>query len=167
MEYLITMDDGTEAIVHYGVIGMKWGIRHDPERTAQKVAAQVSKDRAKALAYRTKAQRKDTTLTGKSKTAKQARYQAKAYKYAKKANRSDWHPLQSSHRRAVNQAKAQKYQNKANGYSNSVAKVAKYNQKASKYQLKADRLEAAYAKQLSKLNRRNIKQGKDLVDRIS
>ncbi len=160
------MDDGTEAIAHYGVLGMKWGVRHDPVRTAQRVSSQVSKDRAKALSYRSKAQAKDTTLFGKSKTVKLSKYQAKAYKYAKKANRSDWHPLQSPHRRAVNQMKAQNYQRKANGYLNSVSKVAKYNQKAAKHELKANRLEAAYAKQLSKIDKRNLRRGKNMVDSV-
>lgn len=27
MDYLITMDDGTEHLMHYGVLGMKWGVR--------------------------------------------------------------------------------------------------------------------------------------------
>lgn len=29
MDYIITYDDGTEALAHYGVLGMRWGVRHD------------------------------------------------------------------------------------------------------------------------------------------
>lgn len=167
MNYLLTMDDGSSAyIAHYGVLGMKWGIRHDKERTAKKVSAQTALYRKKALEYRAKAQRKDSTVTGKSKSALQAKYNAKAAKHVRKANRSDWNPLQNPRRRAAHQRKALKYQRKAAGYSTSVAKATKYTQKANKYQFKADKLEAAYEKQLRKINSQNLGNGRDAVHRL-
>lgn len=32
MEIKLTFDDGSEGLMHYGVKGMKWGVRHERER---------------------------------------------------------------------------------------------------------------------------------------
>lgn len=39
MDYLITFDDGTEALAHYGVLGMRWGVRHNRAYKSAKKAA--------------------------------------------------------------------------------------------------------------------------------
>ena len=31
-DYICTFEDGSEALIHYGVLGMKWGHRKDPQR---------------------------------------------------------------------------------------------------------------------------------------
>ena len=158
-DILFTMEDGSQALMHYGVMGMRWGVRHDKERTAQKVSSYLEKNRSKAQALREKAVRKDTTLLGGSKTYKRNKYLAKAEKYERKANRSQWNPLQNPIRRATNQRKAMKYRNKAAGYANSVAKISKLNAKAAKLDYKADKMERAYKKSLAKLERKEIKRG--------
>ena len=162
----IFSDDSGEVIAHYGVMGMKWGVRHDRERTGRKVASTVSNYRSKASDIRAKAYRTDTTRTGKSRTSSYSKYMSKANKYVKKANRSMMNPLQSPYRRAVNQRKALKYQQKAAGLSGSVSKVAKLNAKASKLEYKADKLEKAYSKQLSKLDAKELKRAEAQVQDV-
>lgn len=47
MDYIITRDD-SESLEHYGVKGMKWGVRHDRERTGGRVGRMASRDAKKA-----------------------------------------------------------------------------------------------------------------------
>lgn len=146
---------------------MKWGVRKNRQRAGEKVSKQVTANRSKADALRTKAYKNDKTSLGKSKTAKQAKYLAKAAKYQRKADRSQWDIRQDPVRRATNQRKALKYQQKAQGLSGSVGKVAKLNAKASKLEYKADRLEKAYEKQISKLDQKDVKKGRSLVESVT
>lgn len=162
-DLIFTFEDGSEYLCHYGVLGMKWGVRHDREKTAQKVSSQLSKDRAKAQALRAKAYRKDTTLTGASRTARKAKYEAKVAKFERKANSR--RARRDIVKRLKYEDKAQKYRNKANGYANSMAKIAKLNAKASKLEQRAYKLESAYNKQLSKIERREQRAGQKAVAR--
>ena len=34
--YICTFDNGSEALVHYGVLGMRWGVRHDNQYQSDK-----------------------------------------------------------------------------------------------------------------------------------
>lgn len=36
MEYKFTFEDGSEVLAHYGVLGMRWGVRHDKEYKSEK-----------------------------------------------------------------------------------------------------------------------------------
>lgn len=47
MEYLITMEDGTKALAHYGVKGMKWGVRKAKPGSRRELANSVSESRKK------------------------------------------------------------------------------------------------------------------------
>lgn len=48
MYYKFTSDDGSEAyLAHYGVLGMRWGVRHDKQYKSEKAAIKSSgKDKA-------------------------------------------------------------------------------------------------------------------------
>lgn len=167
MDYIVTFEDGSDGLMHYGVLGMKWGIRHDRERTASKVSSTIKANQAKAAALREKANKKDTTAFGKSKTAKSAKYTAKMAKYnmkaAKAARKAGPYNLKAAAKLAKYQGKAANYERKAQGLAGSVAKAAKYNAKAAKLEFKADKLERAYKKQLNKIDNRTKNSGKTMV----
>lgn len=155
-EVIFTFEDGSQAMAHYGVMGMKWGVRKDRERTEQKVRKYVDTRRDKAAKLRARAMRKDSTIFGKSKTAKRDRYLAKEAKFERKANRR----FASQASREKNAAKAAKYRVKAGKYADATAKVSKLNAKAERLEYKADRMERAYNKAIAKLDAKTVDAGK-------
>lgn len=163
-------EDDSEYLQHYGVLGMKWGIRHNRKKTAQKVAAVLEKNRSKAAQYKAKVYKKDTTIFGKSKTVNSAKWQAKRAKAMKKvgkySRRVAFGYYSATPKLVKWQNRAAKYDRKANGLAGSVAKAAKYNAKAAKLEYKADKLERAYKKQLSKLEDKDLKKGAAAVDAV-
>lgn len=97
--FIKTNADGTEEVVkHYGVLGMKWGVRNNPTLTYART--ELSGDRrkkkgAKLQAKAAKAQLKADKYMAKGKTgskkgmAKWGRLQAKAAKKLMKASKYD------------------------------------------------------------------------------
>ena len=152
MDYIVCFDDGSKALAHYGVQGMKWGV-WNAETAARRAGRRASRYRDKAFRAKSKAQAIDRMAFGRSSSVQRAKYKAKAEKYTKKANRSQWDPRQDTYRKAVNQRKALKYQRKAEGLSGRVSKVDALNAKAAKYDYKAEKMERAKAKHLKKLER--------------
>ena len=48
-EYIITYDEnGSLSLQHYGVLGMKWGVRHDREKAYKRATKKASKLQSKA-----------------------------------------------------------------------------------------------------------------------
>ncbi len=42
MDYKFTFEDGSEALAHYGVLGMRWGVRHDKGFRGAKASAKAA-----------------------------------------------------------------------------------------------------------------------------
>lgn len=51
-----------EYLIHYGVLGMKWGVRKDPQRAYSKARKKLSKIQNKAFKLQAKAKKKKDRL---------------------------------------------------------------------------------------------------------
>lgn len=100
-DYIITIDeDGSPVLAHYGVMGMKWGVRHDPQKAYLKASKkrahlnavaskkQVKADRARSKARKTRYGITDTGRTiWENRQIKAGRLQRKADKATKRAEK--------------------------------------------------------------------------------
>jgi hypothetical protein len=93
MDYKFTFEDGSNAIAHYGVLGMKWGVRHDRQKAYDKSMGKLSKLDDKASGYAAKRKsymdRKTSLFARKDRAAhmqtKALRLDAKAAKLDRKS----------------------------------------------------------------------------------
>ena len=141
LEHQLMMSD--DYLAHYGVLGMRWGYRHD-----NRVASLSSKRAAnsqKIASY----QKKLNTVGAKKRAEKAAKYQAKLDKYERKAAKARKRLAQGKN---ISTAQLKKIQ-KAESYK---AKVAKNSAKNDKYQAKIAKLERKNTridKKISKLEK--------------
>ena len=154
MPIIMVPKDQEDELMHYGVLGMKWGVR----RATRKSSANARLER-KALKYDKKA----ATMTKKSekihaqedlesanrKAVKAAKYDKKAAKLEKKSLNSTSDLQQAKlHKKALNKKyKAANLRRDANRISKSKG----YGMKAMKYSIKSDKAAAKAAKARKKM----------------
>lgn len=129
---------GEDELYHYGVPGMRWGFRKNPERALQKTIRQLEK-------YGQRAEKGAKRASDRNRY-KQAKLQKKATKYQLKSQR-----VRAANNRKLfrmNDAKAGK-------------KMLKYDQKAAKYADESAKMAKMIAKNKAK-SERNIKKGQKM-----
>lgn len=148
-QYIVTRSDSSDELCHYGVLGMKWGVRR-----ASKKSAANERLRKKALNYEVKAakaQKKSEKLhsgqdLGRSNRAakKAASYNVKSAKLQKRALKETNELKRTSleKRAAKFDYKSSKQQAKANR----ISKTAGYGKKAMRYSIKSDKMARKAAK---------------------
>lgn len=140
MDFLIHFSDGGEAFLsHYGVPGMKWGVRHDKDKAFAKSMTKLSNLDAKAAKYAAKRKAYINVKTSMyDRKNRAASMQAKADRLDKKARKNQ---LKSA--KALRKGNSDKY---AKAYSKSI----KYSEKATKLREKATGVDARSNKMLYK-----------------
>lgn len=94
--YMITVDEnGSPSLAHYGVLGMRWGVRHDPQKAYSKASTKFKKlatksDKAfdKSTKYSKRANNRRIGSNKREAEIARRAYQ-KSKRYAKRA--SNWY----------------------------------------------------------------------------
>lgn len=83
-----------EDIEHYGVLGMKWGVRKNPQKAVQKASKKLTKltkksekQKVRSDKYAWKSETAWTKYTARKKRAKSKKAQFKSTKYTAKAKK--------------------------------------------------------------------------------
>lgn len=141
LEHRLLVSD--DYLAHYGVMGMKWGVRHDKQR-----ASLVSKRDAnitKIADY----QNKLNTVGAQKRAARAAKYQHKVDKLQRKASKAQKRLAKGKNISNSQMKKIMKYES----YK---AKVAKNSEKNDKYQMKISQLQAKNAKLDKKITKMDM-----------
>lgn len=141
---LIHSDD---FLAHYGVVGMKWGVRKD-------AYTRLSERRASNDAKIAKYKEKLSTTGSKNRSAKAAKYKAKQDKYDKKAAKAR---AKLARGKVISRGEVRKIA-KAENYRH---KVAKNSIKNDKYQSKINKFEAKNAKIDKKISKLKNKENRE------
>lgn len=137
LEHQLMMSD--DYLAHYGVMGMKWGVRND-NRIA-KLSSRHSKNDIKIAKYQSKL----NTTSAQKRAAKAAKFKAKQARYDRKAAKA--------------RARLAKGKNISTKQMKRIVKAEQYAAKTAKYSYKNDKLQA----KINKLNYKNTKIDKKLV----
>lgn len=90
-DYIITIDEhGSPSLQHYGVLGMKWGVRHNPQKAYEKSKKKLNRIQKKINKNTKKANRQTENAIKKSGGlfASQRKYQKALGKAAKSSRRA-------------------------------------------------------------------------------
>lgn len=164
MDYKFTFEDGSEALIHYGVLGMKWGVRHDRARTAQKMRQVNARNTQQISALRKKAARTNTTIFGRSHARKAVKLSKKADRLNKKATKAYQRGNVSKY--ADLAIKSDKLGRKVSKHAAKADKAAKLNRKADKLQRKTDRLNRAYSREMRRISEKEKARGRNAVQSV-
>ncbi len=159
-------DYDAEALQHYGIPGMRWGIRRSAEQLGHRVA-KMERQNARYTAKlkgNKEARAKSRLAKGNRLLAKAAKYERKAMKYEKKSRPG---LFRSEKKAARNLIKAQKFREKS---EKKRVKGQMLTSKAESFIAKQDsirtkiehnqRVMDCYKKTISAINNGTIKQGK-------
>lgn len=148
--YILTSDG---ELYHYGVLGMKWGVRKASRYSSRNadLERKALKYDKKAAVYTKKSEKRhaEDDLDGSNRAAtKAAKYNKKAANTRRKAlNKSDTAQLDAEKKATKLEYKAAKKQAKANR----ISKTTGYGAKAMRYSIKSDRVATKAAKTRAKM----------------
>lgn len=174
-EYYISREKKTEEdLEHYGVLGMKWGVRHDAAKAYSKATAKKTRLENKVVKTRNKYLKK----SAKANSGISIKYQkkkAKADKLQMKADKKKYGLFTNADKAAELQEKADRALYKANKYkyryekrnvaaAKATGKYARAQHKAERWVRAMDRTFADY--DVSKLTSQQTDKGKAVAKKI-
>jgi len=130
-----------DELMHYGVIGMKWGVRRAQSKLAanqrlEKKAIKYDKRAAKMAKKSAKAHQENDLERSNKKAIKAAKYDIKAAKYAKKALKQDNELDRKRYTRKSEKLKYKAAVNRIDG--DALSKTTGYGMEAMKFSIKSD-----------------------------
>lgn len=132
LEHQLLVSD--DYLAHYGVLGMKWGVRHDEQRRSS-LMSKREKNNTKIVKY----QNKLNTVGAQKREARAAKYQHKVDRLQRKASKAQ-------KRLAQGKKVSNRQMKKLVKYETYKAKVAKNSVKNDKYKMKISDLQAKNSK---------------------
>lgn len=138
-----------DELMHYGVLGMKWGVLHDPAKAYSKAVTKSNKLQAKVE----KTGQKYANKSQKANTGVSTRYlkrQAKADKLQAKANKKKYGLFTNAKKAAELQVKADRAQYKADKIKGRADKRNLEESKAKGQYVRAQRKAERWVKQMDK-----------------
>lgn len=135
-------NDYNNYLSHYGVVGMKWGVRHNTQKAYDKAVKKRNKMTEKALMYRAKSDKlknvqdvsaskyvKYRTKMGKYDLARYNRLtergrkkaEAKYHKYEQKVNAAEYKGVQNLNKQLKNEKKVDKFLKKRDKWDKKVS----------------------------------------------